>query len=163
MSRKVAVMNTTAAAVVSLVSLFAAHGSAGAQGLFEPEPAPPTTSSECAYTFGNEGFTWCVSVNGNVVALTSPARTEHIRVGNVSEGYVVCAADAEPYFDVGTQAAGWDPATLIGKVGPVNVSLERTTVDGRFRLRHDIFGISKLRSIIVVMTVTNLLGDATAV
>ena len=158
------VMNTSAAVVVSLAFVFLAHESAHAQ-LFgpSPAPAPPPVSTECAHTFGHEEFAWCVSENGNLVALTSPAGAEHIRVGNVSEGYVVCAPDADSYYDVGTSSAGWEQAILVEAVGPSNVAIERTTTDGRFTLRQDVIGNSRERSITVVMTLTNLLGDATGV
>ena len=155
-------MNTSAAVVVSLAFVFAAHGSAHAQLLFGPAPAPPPASTEC-HTPSCTKSCRCVSENGNLVALTSPAGAEHIRVGNVSEGYVVCAPDDDSYYDVGTSSAGWEPAILVEAVGPSNVAIERTTTDGRFTLRQDIIGNSRERSITVLMTLTNLLGDATGV
>ena len=159
-------MNTSATVVVGVALLLGLQGSAEAQLPFPvlPGQQPEATSStECAYTFGTEGFIWCVSENGNVVTLTSPAGAEHLRVGNVAEGYVLCVADAEPYYDVGPAAAGWGPATLVHEVGSASVAIERTTTDGRFSLRQDIVGNRWSRTVTVFMTLTSLLGDAAGV
>jgi hypothetical protein len=144
---------------VGFAFLLGVHGTAAAQVL--PGPTPdPTPSTECRYPFGSEGFAWCVSENGNVVSLTSPAGAEHLRVGNVAEGYVLCVPGVEPYYDVAAIDAGWGPATLVKEVGGIGVAIERTTTDGRFNLRQDIMGNTRRRSITVFMTVTNLLEGA---
>jgi hypothetical protein len=156
-------MNMCATVAVGFAFLLGLYGTAAAQVLY-PEPAPePTPSTECRYAFGSEGFAWCVSENGNVVTLTSPAGAEHLRVGNVAEGYVLCVPGGQPYYDVGVIDAGWGPATLVKEVGVIGVAVERTTTDGRFRLRQDIVGNKLQRSITVFMTLTNLLEDAVGV
>lgn len=144
-------MNALRIVVVSLVilvvaSLAPAHG----QSLVDSDQ-----STDCAYEFGSGAFVWCVSEGGNLVRLTSPGDAEHIRVGNVAEGYVVCAADVGPYFDVNVASSGWEAPVLVEPPGDTGVSIERMTSDGRFTLLQAFTQNRADRSITIRMTVTN--------
>jgi hypothetical protein len=57
-------------------------------------PAAPAAGTDCYATFtsgaGATAFNFCVTANGNVLSLESPAGAEHIRVGVFLEGYSIC-------------------------------------------------------------------------
>jgi hypothetical protein len=205
-------MNTRTTVQLASMIVLALAGSAEAQTT--PEIAP------CGFRFGSGAFVWCVSESGTLTRLTSPAGAEHIRVGNVNEGYVVCAANASPYYDAGSSSSGWgapvvvpdpvvpdpvvpdpvvpdpvvldpvvpdpvvadsvaadpvaaesveddpdDPSTDVAAEATAGsgITIERSTIDGRFTLRQ-VFSANKGdRSITVAMTLTNNLEEATAV
>jgi hypothetical protein len=136
------------------LGLFVAFAS-GAEAQDVDDPVVP--SMDCRYEFGSGGFAWCVSENGNLVRLTSPREAEHIAVGNVAEGYVVCAPGSGdgPYSDVNVASSGWGPAVLVEEPSETGVSIERTTIDGRFTLLQTFTGNRRDRSITIRMTLTN--------
>jgi hypothetical protein len=148
--------------VATVLTLFlAAVATAQAQSVDDPS-AP---STDCKYEFGEGAFVWCVSENGNIVRLTSPKEAEHIRVGNVAEGYVVCAPGTGdgPYSDVNVASSGWGAAVLVEPPSETGVIIERTTTDGRFTLRQEFTGNRRDRSITIRMTVTNNSEDVDSV
>lgn len=117
--------------------------------------AQTLAAPECSYSFGTGDFRWCASANGTVVHLASPALVEHIRVGTTLEGYVVCAAGIAPVYDLGAVADGWDAPLLIGTPTQTGVTIQRTTLDGRWTLRQLLRGNRNARTVSIAMTLTN--------
>ena len=140
---------------IVLVLMLASNAQAQAQTL-EAESVQRTA---CTYEFGSGDFRWCVSATGNIVRLTSPQDFEHIRVGSVNEGYVLCTPAAGSYFDNGNASGGWEDPVLINGPSENAVTIERTTTDGLFTLRQEITGNNNARNITIRMTLTNNGGD----
>ena len=115
---------------------------------------PNAPGTDCKYEFGSGDFAWCVSENGNIVRL-SVGGVEHIAVGTVAEGYVVCAAEAGPYYDVNAASGGWGAPVVVDGPTETSVTIERTTLDGRFTLLQFIHSTQEENSITIRMTVTN--------
>ena len=141
--------------VVGVGLLLASVASAHAQ-IVPVEEAPA-----CAHSFGSGGFVWCVSEAGNLVSFASPAGFEHIRVGNVIEGYAVCVPGAglDPYSDMAIFSSGWAEPVLIGEPDETSITIERTTTDGRFTLLQRFVGNRGQRAIEIFMTLTNNLEE----
>lgn len=114
---------------------------------------PTTPGTDCKYEFGSGDFAWCVSAAGNIVRLSSNG-AEHIAVGTVAEGYVVCASEEGPYYDVHAVSAGWGEPVLVEGPADDAVTIERTTLDGRFTLLQFIHATAG-NSITIRMTLTN--------
>lgn len=113
--------------------------------------------TDCRYEFGSGDFAWCVSEAGNVVRLSVDG-AEHIAVGTVTEGYVVCAAGAGPYYDVNSASAGWGEPVLVEGPTENAVIIDRTTLDGRFTLRQFIHATGEAagdNAVTIRMTLTN--------
>ena len=113
-------------------------------------------STDCTYEFGatNGNFRWCISEHGNLMRFQSPNGQEHVRVGGLQEGYVLCTPD-EVYGDVGITAGGWGPPTVLGRTSG-SVTIRRETTDGRFRLDQRWTRDTVERDLIVRMTLKNL-------
>ena len=113
--------------------------------------------TDCRYEFGSGDFAWCVSEAGNIVRLSVDG-AEHIAVGTMTEGYVVCAAGAGPYYDVNSASAGWGEPVLVEGPTENAVIIDRTTLDGRFTLRQFIHATGEAagdNAITIRMTLTN--------
>lgn len=115
-----------------------------------PEPLLTT----CSHLFGSGNLVWCVSNEGNLVRFTSPAGFEHIAVGGISEGYVLCAAATGNYWDTALSASGWGPPIVLALSGS-GITIRRTTTDGRFQLDQKWSRDNNERDLTVQMTVTN--------
>lgn len=137
--------------VIALLFLVAFNAPIQGQTLAPEAAAQPA----CAYQFGSGNFTWCVTANGNIARLTSPRDFEHIAVGNVSEGYVVCTPDGGSYFDTGAASSGWASPILAADPTEDGVTITRTTLDGRFTLLQEIAGRHTSRTISIRATLTN--------
>lgn len=112
-------------------------------------------NSTCAYEFGNSEFSVCVSPNGNIVRLTSPAGAEHINVGTLAEGYVLCAGTHLPYYDVAAAGARFGAPTLLDGPTSDSVTIQRTTGDGLFTVQQAFVANTTNRQITVTMTIIN--------
>jgi hypothetical protein len=98
--------------------------------------------TSCAYTFtsGNAQtyMKYCVTVNGNIVQFQSPLGVEDIKSAASSEGYGLCAAGENSYWDwAGAGAKNWGPATLLTQTA-TEVKIARTTTDGIWTLTQTI-------------------------
>jgi hypothetical protein len=83
-----------------------------------------------------------VTVNGNIVEFQSPSGVEHIKHGNIGEGYSVCDfSSGLGYHDYATLGAGdsgnWGPPTTVSHTGTM-VKISRTTEDGIWTLTQTI-------------------------
>lgn len=101
-----------------------------------------------------------VSVGGNITAFTSPnqagAQYEHIGVGSIGEGYVLCYTGAPATFDLGESSAGFAAPTTTA------TAITRNTLDGRASLTQKFSltpgGTASPTTFNVTMTVKNRTG-----
>lgn len=115
-------------------------------------PEPLLTA--CNHLFGAGNLVWCVSNEGNLVRFTSPAGFEHIAVGGISEGYVVCTSATGNYWDTALSASGWGPPIVLALSGS-GITIRRTTTDGRFQLDQKWSRDNLERDLTVMMSLTN--------
>ncbi len=105
-------------------------------------PVSPDATTTCQSTFtsgsGPSLFKYCITANGNIVQLESPAGFEHVREGNFYEGYGVCDVNAnKSYSDFADFDSGnWNAPTRTQPNGPNTfpLTIKRTTSDGLFTL-----------------------------
>ena len=115
-------------------------------------------SLPCAYNFtsgaGTNLFKWCLTSNGNIGSIESPPGYQHV----YTEGYAVCRPEiAVNYWDFGTSASGFGPATIVsGCTTGSSCTLRRDTLDGRFRLKMAFTQNKPEKEINIVHTLTNL-------
>ncbi len=95
-------------------------------------------TSACKFTFtsgsGPHLLEFCVTINGNVPQLTSPAGFEHLRGGTGGEGYGICDIGSDiRYDDFASEDSGnWQPPVVSGSALPLTI--KRTTSDGIYTL-----------------------------
>ena len=156
----------TAVAVGSL-----AVGIAGQGGSDRVQPAQQSVSDAKAKlvttpwkTFSTtvgRGTKVVVSTGGNITGYASPnsgsAVYEHIGVGAIGEGYVLCYDGSSAAYDLGQSASGGAAPTTTSS------NVTRNTLDGRASLQQTFSltpgGISSATSFLVSMTVTNRTGS----
>lgn len=122
--------------------------------------ASSTTVAKTFTATTNGGIKVEISNHGNVVGFASPnsngqGRYEHINVGAVGEGYVMCYQGPSGIvntFDVGQSETGWGAATTSGS-SPFKVV--RTTSDGKLTLTQSFKLNAVLRAVQIDMTVKN--------
>jgi hypothetical protein len=83
------------------------------------------------YTFPERPIT-AISVHGNMIRFDGPDGFEHIGVGSIGEGYVVCYGSARAY-DVGADEFGFGP-TLQAQCSGAKCTIRRNTADGKLSL-----------------------------
>lgn len=112
-------------------------------------------------TFGG-GTTARISTHGNVVDYLSPdsplaGRYEHIGVGDIGEGYVLCytgPAGTVRAWDTGVSESGFGPATTTAQTAK-SITISRQTNDGRLTLVQLITFNGTNRSVLIKMTLRN--------
>ncbi len=131
---------------VSVPSLVSQHlASSPFTALVQDQPVhnagpEPDSTSVCSYTFssgsGNTFLKFCVTVNGNVTQLETPAGQEFIRKGGFSEGYAVCdQTSGGRYYDYADwgDSGNWQAPTTVSQSAK-SVKIARTTSDGLWTL-----------------------------
>jgi hypothetical protein len=124
----------------------------------------PDATTTCKLTFtsgsGPNFLKFCVTVNGNVVQLTSPNGSEHIREGTILEGYSICDfGSLTRYYDfAATDSGNWQPAIVTGFALPLTV--KRTTSDGIYTLTQVFSRNTVDPAVIVAMTLKNNTGGS---
>jgi len=116
-----------------------------------------TTTCKLTFTSGSgpNFLKFCVTLNGNVVQLTSPKGSEHIREGTILEGYSICDfGSLTRYYDFAAADSGnWQPAIVTGVTLPLTV--KRTTSDGIYSLTQVFSRNTVDPAVIVAMTLKN--------
>lgn len=144
----------------SLVSqqLASSPFSASVQGQPIHNESPDWTSA-CSYTFssgsGNTFLKFCVTANGNVTQLETPAGQEFIAKGGFSEGYGLCGGGVA-YFDYADwgDSGNWQaPKTL--SQSATTVKIARMTNDGTWTLTQTFSLDSKTPAVKIVMALKN--------
>jgi hypothetical protein len=127
-------------------------------------PVAAAAATDCFATFtsgsGKTAFNFCVTQNGNVLSLESPAGAEHIRVGVFMEGYTICDHTLGlRYWDLGAFSPNGDfQAPVITEPNGANtlpLTITRTTWDFIYTLKQTFSRNVQDRSVIVTMALTN--------
>lgn len=107
------------------------------------------------------------SDHGNVVKLEAPLGQEHLRVGAIREGYIVCSAPAAggapvSAFDVGDSELNFGAASISQPNGPNSfpLTITRTATNQNLRLTQEFSRDTNRRDVTVTMTLTNLNAGA---
>jgi hypothetical protein len=108
-------------------------------------------TSTCSFTFSsgskNTFLKYCVTANGNIAQLETPAGAENIAVGSVGEGYGVCdlqnPASPTAYNDFADfgDSGNWSVTTVLNQDAK-SVKLARTTRDGILDVDSDVYSSS---------------------
>lgn len=115
-----------------------------------------STDSAIFYTFPGLPIT-AISEHGNVVRFDGPVGFEHIGVGAVGEGYVLCY-NATNAYDVGSFESGFLDPTTVSCVANT-CTIVRTTSDGKVQFTQEFQKSSTAelgRLMRIKMTVKNL-------
>jgi hypothetical protein len=143
--------HAAAAAAVALLGGFAAlpaQAEVGEQSM--SSVAPDSTTGGFLFT-GTPRVV--ISDHGNLLRFEGPTGYDHVGVGALSEGYVLCYG-ATRVWDTGSSEFGFGPATR--SCTATSCTVTRNTSDGRFRLRQLISKTAPERSLDVEMTLTRL-------
>jgi hypothetical protein len=140
----------------------------GQQKRPEPGTISPDATSDCQSTFtsgsGQTFFQFCVTVNGNITELQSPAGFEHIREGSIQEGYAICDFGTTTgvetrYFDYadGGDSGNWQPpvTTQPGGANTFPLKIARTTSDGIYTLTQNFTRDTVEPTVKIAMTLKN--------
>jgi hypothetical protein len=129
--------------------------------------APARADVDCYLTHSSATQKVCISAHGNLVGFSSPVGREHIRVGDIAEGYVVCDdTGGVAYHDTGNVEEGFGPPRIVQPNGENEfpITVERTTLDGRFKLiqifSHGRGRVRGEREIKISMDVVNLTSES---
>lgn len=155
---------TAAAAAFAAVGLAgalattAAWAAPGEQSAGSTSAAPESTS--VFYVYPGRPRVW-LSNHGNLLRFEGPTGYDHVGVGNLSEGYVLC------YTGFGVQRRAWDTGESESGFGPSTAScsgnrctITRNTSDGWLRLRQVITKVDVERSLTVEMTLSRIGGPS---
>jgi len=151
-----AVVLLVAVAALATISVTAATGGGGQPGAGSPADV---TLDFCASGGAGDTFTKvCTSTDGSLVNFESPAGYEHIGVGTLSEGKVLCYGSSAE-VDLGGPDSWTTPATIT-PISATKRRYTRNTDDGvlNFSELHTISVGSKTDTI--VMTVKNNLATS---
>ena len=96
-----------------------------------------------------------ISTHGNLLQFEGPVGFDHIGVGDLSEGYVLCYGAVNAY-DTG-RASSASRAPSVASCG-ATCTVTRNTSDGKLQLKQVISRSTALRSATFEMTVKNLTG-----
>jgi hypothetical protein len=119
----------------------------------------PDATTTCKLTFTSGGapnyLQFCVTVNGNIVEFQSPHGFEHIRIGDILEGYGICDyGSLTRYYDWANEDSGnWEPPIFSGSSLPVTI--KRTTSDGVYTLTQIISRNVADPAVLITMTLKN--------
>ncbi|HEX8651170.1 MAG TPA: hypothetical protein VF708_10040 [Pyrinomonadaceae bacterium] len=118
--------------------------------------APETQTCQSTYAVGAGAtkFAFCVTQNGNVLNLESPATY----ITNYREGYVVCGTGAANAYDSADAGAGWGSSTITQPNGANTfpLTITRNSLDGKFQLKQVFSRDAAEFDITITMTLTNI-------
>jgi Tfp pilus assembly protein PilW len=121
-------------------------------------PLSPLSTDVCAFNFSsgsnNTVLNYCVTQNGNVINVETPAGQHHIFS---REGYGLCDINSNTeYFDYSDagDTANWNPAIVLSH-SATKVKIARTTSDGIWTLTQTITQVAPTSTVKVSMTIKN--------
>lgn len=92
-------------------SSFVSPGAGAGDGINDAGPATEASSTNCRTSFGggtgSNHFSWCINEVGAIPHLQYPIGKEHIFVGGVFEGYMVCVGGAAHASEFMFSGSGW--------------------------------------------------------
>jgi len=126
--------------LVSLTVFFVLMGFALPSQAQQIEGVAPDNTVTCSFNFsagsGDKLLKFCVTVNGNITQLETPAGQEFIEKGTFGEGYGICnETPATVYSDYAGDgdSGNWNPPTTLSS-SATSVKIARTTSDGIWTL-----------------------------
>jgi hypothetical protein len=151
--------STSLGALIGSVRLMVVPGSASGV-TFDDLEFTLATSAPCVYSFGSGSGSslvrYCVSANGTIVEIQSPAGQEHLAVGEVLEGYVICTGTTVHAWDLSSDADGFGATTVIKPPNATSVTLRRSSA--QYQL-DQVFKLDKAeKEMTITVTVTNISG-----
>lgn len=116
-------------------------------------------------TVPDGGFHVAISNDGSISSFASPVAYEHIGIGFIGEGYLVCATlntVQNGYFEHGSTESGFGVATTTAAplTGPpyTSATSTRTTTDSFLKIKNSYSFSGPNRSLYITMQLTNLLN-----
>jgi hypothetical protein len=113
-----------------------AGGGQSPNGGISPAASSPLASTTCNDTItkgsGDSALSFCITPNGNIVQLSFRG-VEQIRLGNFTEGYLLCAGGAVKGYDLASFGESGFQAPTRTQPGGVNtlpLTIKRVTTDG---------------------------------
>ena len=106
-------------------------------------------------TFIFSGARITLSTHGNVVEFESPAGFEHIAIGDIHEGYILCASGTNQ-FDVGDSELGFNAPLTATCPNNTSCTVTRNTSNGLMQLTQTFTLIASERALKIEMIVKNL-------
>ena len=125
-------------------------------------PRSPLADPGCSFLFtsgaNNTFLSYCLTSNGNVTQLITPAGRFEIEVP--VEGYGICDGfTGTEYFDYGFEdSSNWGPTTAT-TLSPTSMKFVRTTSDGVWTLTQTITQVASSSSLKVAMALKNNTTD----
>ena len=124
-------------------------------------PHSPLSATDCSFTFtagaNNTFLQYCVTANGNIVQLETPAGHPQVS-SDGGEGYGVCDQNTGvAYYDYAGngESGNWGPATVVSH-NATSVKIARTTGDGLWTLTETITQVAGTSpSAKIAMTLNN--------
>jgi hypothetical protein len=123
-------------------------------------PAGNVCNPDKTFTFssGSALFQFCLSDEGTIGELISPAGYQHI---SNFEGYVACGTGAMNAYSVGgpqLAESGWGPASTSQPGGPhtLPVTITRNSTDGKFQLAQTFEWSTAEKEVLITMTLKNI-------
>ena len=115
-------------------------------------------SNRFTFSAGSTLFKFCLSNEGNIGGLESPAGFSHI---STYEGYVACGTGAMNAHSVGghlISESGWEFATTSQPGGPntLPVTITRNSTDGKFQFTQTFDWKTDEKEILITMTLKNI-------
>lgn len=149
-----------AAAAIAAVGLAGAlatlpvRAELGEQAVSGSNATPESTN--LFYVYPGRPRVW-LSSHGNLLRFEGPTGYDHVGIGNLSEGYVLCYG-ANRAWDTGESESGFGPA--VANCSGNTCTVTRNTSDGWYRLRQVISKVDIERSLSIEMTLTRIGGPA---
>jgi hypothetical protein len=142
---------TVVAALAGSLGALPARAEVGEQTLGSNGNAAPESTS-VYYQYPGRPRVW-LSPHGNVVRFEGPAGYDHIGVGTVIEGYVLCY-NGRRAWDLAFSETGFGPSTP--RCSGNTCTVTRNTSDGQFRLQQVITKDSVNRALTIEMSLTKI-------
>jgi hypothetical protein len=123
----------------------------------------PLADPGCSFLFtsgaNNTFLSYCLTTNGNITQLITPAG--HFQIVNPVEGYGICDGfTGTEYFDYAFEdSLNWGPTTS-SRPSATSMKFVRTTSDGAWTLTQTITQVASSSSIKVAMTLKNNTADS---
>ncbi|NML17219.1 hypothetical protein [Azohydromonas caseinilytica] len=139
-----------AASLAGMLAVLPVQAELGEQSLGATQATPESTG--VFYVYPGRPRVW-LSRHGNLLRFEGPQGYDHIGVGELSEGYVLCYGSRQAW-DVGYTESGFGPSSA--SCSGSSCTIIRNTTDGQFRLRQVIWKNEIERALNVEMTLTKL-------
>lgn len=151
-SHRAAAVAVAAAGLAGALVLLPARAELGEQAISGSNATPENTG--LFYAYPGRPRVW-LSSHGNVLRFEGPAGYDHVGVGELSEGYVLCYGGRRAW-DTGQSESGFGPS--VANCSGNTCTVTRTTSDGWMRLRQVITKVDIERSLTIEMTLTKIAG-----